>query len=79
MIEGYQLHRLRHELSQALEDVGNKESSWQVLTGWKGETISLETEIWGVVEKTKMTDLIDSLLILVNGVSDSLRLVCSGD
>jgi hypothetical protein len=79
LIEGYQLHRLRRELKQALEDITHKEDRWKVLTGWNGEKVSLETEVWQEVEKSKMIELVLSLCALADGASDSLSLVCYGD
>jgi hypothetical protein len=79
VIEGYQLHRLQCELEQALEDVERKPQSWTVLVGWKGDTVSLETEEWQAVERNKMIDLVSALLALVGATSDSLKLVCDGD
>lgn len=79
VIEGYQLHRLQCELELACEDVQLKPQSWPVLIGWEGETASIETELWSTVEKDEMLKVITSLLALVRGASESLKLVCDGD
>jgi hypothetical protein len=79
IIEGYQLHRLKCELEQALADVQHKPASWKVLAGWTGTDIAIETEDWKIVEKTKVIEVISSLLALACGASDSLKLVCDGD
>lgn len=79
VIEGYQLHRLQCELEQALEDVQRKPESWRVLAGWIGTDVSIETEDWKTVNKVEMLRVIASLLALVRGASDSLKLVCDGD
>ncbi len=79
VIEGYQLYRLRFELLQALEDIQHKSDQWVVLTGWNGERAEIDKEIWQSVEKFRMTELVRALLKLVDGVSDSLQLVSSGD
>lgn len=79
VIEGYQLHRLRSELEQALQDVGHKQESWSVLVGWRGEDISVETEDWRMVDKSEMLRVIRSLLALVKAASSYGKLVCDGD
>ncbi|WP_140637405.1 hypothetical protein [Methylibium rhizosphaerae] len=79
VIEGYQLHRFETELQQALAEVNHKPDSWQVLVGWKGESMSVETEEWRTVERQKLIQLIESLLALVHGSSNSRKLVCDGD
>jgi len=79
VIEGYQLHRLRSELEQAVQDVVHKPESWQVLVGWKGDNVSVETEDWRSVEKSKMLQVLSSLLALVTASSSLRKLVCDGD
>jgi hypothetical protein len=79
-IEGYQLHRLRHELEQALEDVQQKALSWRVLVGWKGNTMSIDTEDWEMVLKENVLSVIGSLLALIRCAETSnLKLFSSGD
>lgn len=79
VIEGYQLHRLKCELEQALQDVQHRPETWKVLAGWTGTNVSVETEDWKIVEKPEMIRVITALLALVRGASDSLKLVCDGD
>lgn len=79
VIEGYQLHRLRTELEQAMQDVAHKPDSWQVLVGWQGGSVSAETEDWRKVEKLEVLDLINSLLALISSSSATRKLVCDGD
>lgn len=79
VIEGYQLHRLRTELEQAMQDVAHKPDSWQVLVGWQGECVSAVTEDWRKVEKLEVLHLITSLLALISSSSATRKLVCDGD
>ncbi len=79
VIEGYQLHRLRTELEQAMQDVAHKPDSWLVLVGWQGGSVSAETEDWRKVEKLEVLHLITSLLALISSSSPTRKLVCDGD
>jgi hypothetical protein len=79
-IDGYQLHRLRQELEQALQDVQQKTASWRVLVGWKGNKKSIDTEDWRMVLKEDVLSVIGSLLALVRCAETSnLKLFSSGD
>lgn len=79
-ITGYQLHRLETELRTALEDVARKPERWQVLCGWNGTEIKLESENWVEVEREKMLALIQRLLWLIEFAKESnLKLICFGD
>lgn len=79
VIEGYQLHRLRTELEQAMQDVAHKPDSWLVLVGWQGGSVSAVTEDWRKVEKLEVLHLITSLLALISSSSPTRKLVCDGD
>ena len=79
VIEGYQLHRLRTELEQAMQDVAHKPDSWLVLVGWQGGSVCVETEDWHKVEKLEVLHVITSLLALILSSSPARKLVCDGD
>jgi hypothetical protein len=79
-IIGYQLHRLETELKSAEADVARKPDRWKVLVGWNGPEVAIETESWSEVERSKMTELVQRLLWLVDFAKESkLKLICSGD
>lgn len=78
-IDGYQLHRLRFELVQALEDVELKQTQWKVLVGWNSDRACLEGEIWEVIEQAVAAQMIAALLTLIDGVDGEFQLVVSGD
>ncbi len=80
IIDGYQLHRLRTELEEALVEIENKPESWQVLIGWTSETKSPETEDWRKVERTEVLKTVNQLLELVYASHRTgKKLVSSGD
>jgi hypothetical protein len=79
VIEGYQLHRLITELEQAFTDVQHKPDTWNVLVGWTGPAVSVETEDWRTVNRPEVLSTITSLLTLARGASSLRKLVCSGD
>ena len=78
-IDGYQLDRLEDEVKVALEDVSRKPDQWKVLTGWKGSR-ARENEIWSVVDKSTVAEVINRLLALIAFArSNHLKLIVSGD
>jgi hypothetical protein len=80
VIDGYQLHRLKHELEQALEDIANKPEFWLVLAGWRSEVPSFDTENWQEVRQSTMQLLIRAITALIDKAESSeLTFVCSGD
>jgi hypothetical protein len=79
VIDGYQLHRLKTELDQALVDINLKPERWRVLVGWTGERPCEENEDWREVERTELVQVVNALLALTRGASPELKLVCSGD
>ena len=79
VIDGYQLHRLKSELEQALQDIEVKPARWKVLIGWNGEQPTQETEDWREVDRSELFQTVTAILALVRGASSELKLVCSGD
>ncbi len=79
-IDGYQLVRLKSELVNAKIDADARPPEWKVLTGWDGETPSIETEIWKEADKGNVVSIIESLNSMIDECSkNGLVLVCSGD
>ena len=78
VIDGYQLHRLKTELDQALVDIWVKPETWYVLTGWAGLK-DVASEIWSEVQRIELIQIVNNLLALIGGVSGQLKLVYSGD
>lgn len=79
-IEGYELERLEEELNAALNDIQWRDNTWEVVTGWNGESKTKEAEIKREVSKTEMSKLIKNLLVLISESKRTGRkLVCLGD
>jgi hypothetical protein len=49
-LQGCQLHRLQTELELAKSDLSTRVGGVRVLTGWLGETKSLESEDWKMAQ-----------------------------
>jgi len=64
-LQGYQLHRLKTELELAKLDLSTRVGGVRVLTGWLGETKSLESEDWKMVRAEELTQTVSQLLELV--------------
>jgi len=64
-INGYQLHRLRTELRDALLDLSARPSKFFVLTGWLGTEKTREAEDWIEVDREEATKVIEYLLSLI--------------
>jgi hypothetical protein len=80
VIDGYQLHRLRTELELARSDVAAKPDEWAVLVGWNREPVSIETEDWGTVDKSKVNAILQTLLDMIQySETHGARFVTSGD
>jgi hypothetical protein len=78
VLEGYQLVRFLREMELALADVLHKPATWKVQVGWRGGTVSLETEHWEEVEKVEMLNLVTGIIRLARGASGSRVLFWSG-
>jgi hypothetical protein len=65
-LSGYQLHRLKVELKQALIDLSAQPSVFKVLVGWSGTTKSLEAEEWKDVYRNEAQKTIDKFLGLIS-------------
>lgn len=78
-ITGYELDRLKDELTAAREEASQKPDEWKVLTGWK-DFAARENEIWGIVKKTELLDIIARLLWLIDFARENgLKLIVFGD
>jgi len=78
-IDGYELDRLEYQLIAARDDAGHKPNEWKVLTGWHGSP-ARENEIWGVVKKTELLEIISKMIWLIDFARESkLKLIVSGD
>lgn len=78
-IDGYELDRLEDELIAAREDASHKPNEWKVLTGWN-ESPSRENEIWRVVKKTELLEIIAKMMWLIDFArKNKLKLIVSGD
>ncbi|GAG14635.1 unnamed protein product, partial [marine sediment metagenome] len=78
-IDGYQLDRLEDEMKTALEDVKHKPDQWKILTGWN-KCPARENEIWCVVDKMGIIEIIQRLLQLIAFArTRKLKLIVSGD
>ena len=78
-IDSYELDRLEDELIAAREDANHKPNEWKVLTGWN-ETPARENEIWRVVKKTEILEIIAKMMWLVEFArTNKLKLIVSGD
>ncbi len=80
IIDGYQLHRLRTELEDALTDIEHKPDSWKILVGWSSEEKTIDTEDWREVKRSELLATVSQLLELVYVSSRTgKKLVSSGD
>ena len=78
-IEGYELDRLEDELAAAREDASHRPEEWKVLTGWK-ESPARENEIWRVVQKADVLEIIANMLWLIEfAKANKLKLIVRGD
>lgn len=78
-IDGYELERLEDELIAAREDADHRPNEWKVLTGWS-ESPARENEIWRVVKKTELFEIIAKMMWLVDFArTNKLKLIVSGD
>lgn len=78
-IGGYELDRLEDELIAARDDANRRPDEWKVLTGWN-EFPARENEIWRVVKRTELLEVISKLIWLVGFArSNKLKLIVSGD
>ena len=59
---GYQLHRLKAELQEALVDLSARSKNFSVLVGWNSEVRSVETEDWRTVDRTKVEKSVHELI-----------------
>jgi hypothetical protein len=79
-INGYQLHRLKTELKEALRDLSARPSTFPVLTGWLGTEKTRGAEDWREVDREKAARVIESLLSLIDeAIKDGSRLFAIGD
>jgi len=79
-ISGYQLERLRRELSEARFDAAHRPEEWEVVIGWDGEQICAATESVSVVRRSEMLEIIDELLSLTtSALEHNLPVTCKGD
>ncbi len=65
-LSGYQLHRLRTELEQALVDLSARPPAFKVLVGWSRTEQSLETEEWRDVNRDEAEETIEQFLELID-------------
>lgn len=80
VIEGYQLHRLRTELELARSDIEAKPDTWNVLVGWDGESVSIESEEWRAVSKSNLNEIIRTLLEMIEYTeTQGAKFITSGD
>ncbi len=78
-IDGYELDRLEDELIAAREDANHKPDEWKVLSGWN-HSPSRENEIWQVVNKSELLEIIGKMLWLIQCAREKkLKLIVSGD
>jgi hypothetical protein len=78
-IDGYELDRLEDELIAARDDASHKPCEWKVLTGWN-ESPARENEIWRVVKKTELLEIISKMKWLIDFARENkLKLIVSGD
>jgi len=61
-LAGYQIHRLKTELHEALIDLSARSNSFPVLVGWNGEVRSVDTEDWRTVERTEVEGKVHELI-----------------
>ncbi len=64
-LNGYQLHRLKNELEEALLEISAKPENFKVLTGWVGKEKSVEAEDWKIVGKNEAESVIRQFLSLI--------------
>ena len=78
-IDGYELERLEDELIAARDDASHKPSEWKVLAGWN-ESPARENEIWRVVKKTELLEIIAKMMWLIHFARENkLKVIVSGD
>jgi hypothetical protein len=78
-IEGYELDQLEDKLVAAREDANHKPDEWKVLTGWITSP-ARENEIWEVVKKTELLEIIAKILWLIEFArANKLKLINHGD
>lgn len=79
-IDGYQLHRLKAELSEALLDLSAKPTTFEVLIGWHDTTKSVESEHWRTIQVDEVRQTILDLLSLISEAEEkNLALFAIGD
>jgi len=78
-INDYQLIRLKQVMEICLKDVQWRSEEFEVLTSWVGIQ-TLETEVRKTITKSRLIDIIETLLTLIdNAISSNLKLICIGD
>ena len=65
-LNGYQLHRLKAELEQALIDLSAYPETFKVLVGWSGTEKWLESEDWKEIKRKDAETTTNELLDLIN-------------
>jgi len=70
-IAGYQAHRLKSELQEALVDLSARPNSFLVLVGWSGDLRSAETEDWRLVDRAEVESNVHDL---IRAVTEAERL-----
>jgi len=79
-INGYQLHRLKTELKEALLDLSARPGNFPVLTGWLGTEKTIGAEDWREVDREEAAGVIEGLLSLIDeAIRDESRLFAIGD
>lgn len=79
-VSGYQLHRLKAELSEALLDLSAKPETFQVLKGWHGATKSQGSEDWSSVQSDEVRrTILDLLSAIADAEEKGLVLFAIGD
>lgn len=62
-LTGYQLHRLKTELREALVDLSARPSSFSVFTGWTSTVCNAETEDWRTIERAEVEAKVKELIL----------------
>jgi hypothetical protein len=79
-ISGYQLHRLKTELNEALTDLTAKNDVFSVFVGWQGTMRSRDSEDWRSVQKSEVRQtILDLLNLIAEARENDLALFAIGD